>query len=111
MGVPSREEFLEQLRRQLRDLPQEEIDNAIRYYEEYLDEAGPENMEQVMAQLESPEKVAAQIRADLAVRQLESAPRPAKKGLSVLRIVGRCECQPEYLRRSYARGQCRGRNL
>lgn len=87
MGVPSREEFLEQLRRQLRDLPQEEIDNAIRYYEEYLDEAGPENMEQVMAQLESPEKVAVQIRADLAVRQLESAPRPAKKGLSVLRIV------------------------
>ena len=37
-----REEFLEFLHKSLKRLPKAEADDAVRYYEEYLDEAGPE---------------------------------------------------------------------
>lgn len=87
MQAQSRESFFKGLRQALRGLPQEEIDNAVRYYEEYLDDAGEENAEQVLSQLGAPEKVAAQIRADLAVRQMNAAPRSAKKGMSTLWVV------------------------
>lgn len=87
MQAQNRESFLKGLRQALQDLPQEEIDNAVRYYEEYFDDAGEENMEQVLSQLGAPEKVAAQIRADLAVKQMETVPRTAKRGMSTLWMV------------------------
>ena len=78
---------MSRLRQALRGMPQEEIDSAISYYEEYLDDAGAENEGQVLSQLGSPEKVAAQIRADQVSRQMESAPKSAKKGISALWTV------------------------
>ena len=39
----TRKEFIEKLRSEISKLPQEEIDAAIEYYEEYFDEAGKEN--------------------------------------------------------------------
>ena len=61
----TREEFLRRLNELLSDVTDEERAEAIRFYEEYLDDAGPEQEAQVLAELGSPEKVAAIIRADV----------------------------------------------
>ena len=61
----NREEFMQQLARLLSDLPENERMEAIRYYNDYFDEAGPENEANVIRELGSPGKVAAIIKADL----------------------------------------------
>ncbi len=55
-------EFLGDLSRLLSDLPQEERDEAMQYYEDYFADAGRENEQSIIQELESPEKVAAKIR-------------------------------------------------
>ena len=59
-----RTEFLAELERLLADLPEEERQAAIQYYEDYLQDAGEENEQEVIRELGGPEKVAATIRAD-----------------------------------------------
>ena len=44
----TRKEYMEQLRKYLKRLPKEDYENAIEYFSEYFDEAGPENEQQVM---------------------------------------------------------------
>lgn len=60
-----KEEFLKQLAYLLQDIPDDERDEAMSYYRDYLEEAGPENEEKVMEEFGSPERVAAIIRADV----------------------------------------------
>ena len=50
--------FMEQLRSLLGSLPFAEQQEALRYYEEYFNDAGPENEQRVIEELGSPEKVA-----------------------------------------------------
>lgn len=57
-------EFMAQLRRLLRPLPPDEIDGALSYYEEYLDDAEDEGA--AIAALGSPKEVAGIIVAELA---------------------------------------------
>lgn len=61
----NRELFLRQLRALLSDVTEEEREEAIRYYEEYFDEAGPEQEQALLAELGSPAKVAGIIRANV----------------------------------------------
>lgn len=61
----SRKEFLERLDMLLCDIPEEERAEAVRYYVDYFDDAGAENEAKVIKELESPEKVAAIIRAGM----------------------------------------------
>lgn len=61
----NRDEFMAQLARLLVDLPEAERMEAIRYYNDYFDEAGPENEGKVIQELGSPGKVAASIKANL----------------------------------------------
>lgn len=61
----TKQEFLQRLNRLLADVTQEEREEALRYYEEYFDEAGPEQEQAVLAELGSPEKVAAIIKANV----------------------------------------------
>lgn len=61
----NRVEFLAKLRQELSDFTEEEREEALRFYEEYLNEAGPENEAVVIAELGSPEKVARIIRANV----------------------------------------------
>lgn len=61
----NRVEFMQQLERLLGDLPESDRMDAIAYYNDYFDEAGPENEAQVIRELGSPGKVAAIIKADL----------------------------------------------
>lgn len=60
-----REEFMSQLERLLGGLPEEDRQDALAYYEDYFEEAGPEQEDRVIQDLGSPGKVAAMIRADL----------------------------------------------
>ena len=61
----TKQEFLEQLQGLLADVTEEERAEAIRFYEEYFDEAGPEQEEHILSELGSPQKVAAIIRANV----------------------------------------------
>lgn len=69
-----RNEFLYILRSLLTKLPAEEIDSALRYYEEYLDEADDEA--EAIRKLGSPEQIAARILADFE-KQDEPKPLPS----------------------------------
>ncbi|MDE7212439.1 MAG: DUF1700 domain-containing protein, partial [Lachnospiraceae bacterium] len=56
-------EFLARLKDLLSDLPQEEREEAVRYYEDYFADAGPLEESRVLRELVSPEDVAEKIRA------------------------------------------------
>ena len=89
----SRAEFMKILRSELHRLPEDERNAALEFYEEYFDEAGAENEQQVIENLGNPKKVAAQIKSEYAMRQLENEEIPtAKKGWSAFKwtIVGIC---------------------
>lgn len=68
-----KDEFLARLRELLGDLPQEERQEAIRYYEDYFADAGPLEETRVLRELVSPEDVAEKIRTGCGGR--ESADR------------------------------------
>lgn len=58
----SKTEFLAQLRAKLAGrMDEEELSSALSYYEEYLEDAGPEREGEVLEELGSPEAVAAQV--------------------------------------------------
>ncbi len=61
----NRIQFMTQLAALLQDLPVEERREAMKYYNDYFDDAGAENEQKVIAELESPEKVAENLKADL----------------------------------------------
>ncbi|MDE7327306.1 MAG: DUF1700 domain-containing protein [Lachnospiraceae bacterium] len=62
-------EFLVRLKELLCDLPQEERDEAVRYYEDYFEDAGPLEEPRVLKELISPEDVAEKIRAGCTGRE------------------------------------------
>ena len=57
-------EFMRRLTVKLQSLPDDERIAAQRYYEEYFADAGPENEQQVIAELELPEQIANRILAE-----------------------------------------------
>ncbi|MEG0896382.1 MAG: hypothetical protein RSD01_05715 [Ruthenibacterium sp.] len=74
----NRTEFLAALAAKLVDVTDDEREEAIQYYNEYLDEAGSENEESAIAELGTPEKVANIIRANCGF-SLKSAPKTPPK--------------------------------
>lgn len=65
----NRKEFMERLEQLLADIPQEERVEALAYYNSYFEDAGPENEERIIRELESPEKVAKIIKADIGAEE------------------------------------------
>ena len=61
----NRDEFMAQIARLLVDMPENERMEAIRYYNDYLDQAGVENEEKAIEELGDPREIAANIKADL----------------------------------------------
>lgn len=61
----NRAEFMKELEYLLQDIPDEDKEEAIAYYRDYLEDAGDDNEEQVIREFGSPERVAAIIRSDL----------------------------------------------
>jgi len=76
-------EYLNALRKALDVLPDDERANAIRYYEEYFLDAGPENEQEVIEELGSPSEVAGKIIREFAFKQLENQP-DSKKGMGTI---------------------------
>lgn len=61
----NRKDFMGRLEELLMDIPTEERVEAMAFYHSYFEDAGEENEERVIRELESPEKVAASIKADM----------------------------------------------
>ena len=61
----SRTEYMKQLAYLLQDVPDNEKEEALSWYEDYFDEAGPEKEQEVIQTLGSPERVAAIIKDGL----------------------------------------------
>lgn len=70
----TRTAFLAALEQLLAPLPEAERKDALSYYEDYLDAAGPENEARAIAELGSPEEVARKI-LDEQTRQAALPPR------------------------------------
>ena len=60
-----RTEYLAQLDKYLKKLPKNDYQEAMDYFVEYFDEAGPENEESVIAELGSPKEAAHDIMVNL----------------------------------------------
>lgn len=60
----TRQEYMHRLALALADVPQSEKDEALQYYNDYFDDAGAENEQEVMRSLGAPEKLAESIRAE-----------------------------------------------
>ena len=61
----NRIEYMTKLASLLQDIPEVERRDAMKYYNDYFDEAGEENEEQVIREFGAPEEVAEYIKADL----------------------------------------------
>ena len=61
----NRETFLRELKYLLQDVAEDEREEALQYYRDYLEDAGPENEENVLQDLGDPARVAAMIRSGL----------------------------------------------
>ena len=61
----TREDFLRELAYMLQDVAEEEREEALAYYRDYLEDAGPEAEQEVLRELGSPAQVAATIKAGL----------------------------------------------
>lgn len=65
----NRIEYMTKLASLLQDIPEVERRDAMKYYNDYFDEAGEENEEQVIREFGAPEEVAENIKADLKARR------------------------------------------
>lgn len=81
----NRNEFMSCLRSELADVTTEEREEAIKFYNEYFDDAGVENEQTVIQELGTPKHVAANIRANCGsvpsiINKQDSEKRNDKKG-------------------------------
>lgn len=84
----TRTAFLAALEQLLAPLPEAERKDALSYYEDYLDAAGPENEARAIAELGSPEEVARKILDEQTPAGSSAAPTsPARKPHSRWRMV------------------------
>lgn len=84
----NRQEYIRQLEAALARIDKEERESALEYYNEYFDEAGEDQEQAVIDSLGSPQKLASQIKAQCAMKRLESQETPTvKKGLSAVWLV------------------------
>ncbi len=80
----TRNEFISELRERLKRLPEQDRYEAVKYYEEYFDEAGPEREREVIEELRSPAHLASKILSDYAVKEAAIAKHSAKGGIRAL---------------------------
>ncbi|MGL4798216.1 MAG: DUF1700 domain-containing protein [Cellulosilyticaceae bacterium] len=83
----NRREYMKELAQKLSRMPEQERMEAMGYYEEYFDEAGPENEAEVIKNLGTPTQVARQILADFAVKESVARPESPKKGIGAVVFI------------------------
>ncbi len=105
----NKEEFLRQLELLLKDIPQEEREEALRFYAEYFSEAGPSQEQAVLNELVSPERVAASIKAALPGFENEGKAEAAQPESEIpLPIYARVKKEPEQPEGAAQYGQPQG---
>lgn len=82
----NRTEYMRSLEHGLRRLPKEDYDRAISYFEEYFEEAGPENEMQAIEDLGTPALAADQIIRDFAVENASKPTKNVKRSFSAVWI-------------------------
>ena len=92
----NKDTFLKELEELLSDLPEEERKEALAYYRSYFEDAGEENLEKVLKELESPAHISGIIHGSVSgekARDIQKAPAETtapsrrKKALTVLGIL------------------------
>ena len=84
----TRTEFINELSQRLaKRLSAQELQEALTFYSEYFDDAGPEHEQEVIAELGTPTQVAAQIVSERAMAAADEQPQSVKKGLSAVWVV------------------------
>lgn len=76
----NRFEFMRQLEELLSDISPNEKEEALTYYNDYFNDAGEENEQQVIQELESPEQVAAVVKEGLGLPKSSEAKRQFETG-------------------------------
>ena len=65
------EEYLKQLEKYLRKLPQSDYEDAMEYFTEYFADAGPENEQAVIKELGTPKQAAAELMRNLLDKKVD----------------------------------------
>ncbi len=89
----SREEFMRQLEMLLTDVSEEEKREALSYYQSYFEDAGVENEERILKELETPQKVAATIKADLNMEKITETGEYTEQGFKDSRFGDKQEVE------------------
>ena len=74
----NRTDFMEQLERLLQSITPAEREEALQYYNDYFDDAGAENEQEVIEALGNPARVAENIKRDLSENVGENVSRGAQ---------------------------------
>lgn len=77
----NKEQYIQALEKNLKSLPKEERDEAMAFYEEYLSDLAERNSEKLDT-LDDPNNVAAQIKAEVALKSTTEKDIKKKKGIS-----------------------------
>lgn len=75
----NRAEYMAELQRRLQRLPAEEIKSVIMYYEEYFEDAGVENEQDIIQALGSPAAVAGHLIGEFAMKEPSNGTPPTTK--------------------------------
>jgi len=101
-------EFLGDLSRLIADLPQEEIEQAMEYYEDYFADAGPEKEQEIIRDFISPAYIAEQLREASLQRQKAAAQasvQEEEKQAAAARAQAAASKPPVYSRKLAAQAQ------
>ena len=101
-------EFLGDLSRLIADLPQEEIEQAMDYYEDYFADAGPEKEQEIIRDFISPAYIAEQLREASLQRQKAAAQasvQEEEKQAAAARAQAAASKPPVYSRKLAAQAQ------
>lgn len=82
----NKEEYMKQLKINLKRLPKEDFNRAVEYYEEYFAEAGEENEQKAVEDLGSPKEAADQIIKDMALNYSKEPVKDIKSGMNAVWI-------------------------
>ena len=85
--MKNRGEFIAQLKEKLRNLTHDEVASAIAYYEEYFDDAGSENEQRVIMELDTPAEVASKIISEVTIKNLDGSKGTTIAGLNAIWVV------------------------
>ncbi len=83
----NRRDFFSALIGELKSIEPSELQDILQYYNEYFDEAGVENEQEVIIELGSPKELAVSIKANSSIKYLETGNPSAKKSFNAVWVA------------------------